>query len=82
MPGIAISEPEITNISQHGFWLLLEDEELFLPFALFPWFRGATIEQITTVEMPAPEHLYWPLLDVDLCPDAVRSPEKYPLTAK
>lgn len=82
MPGTAISEPEITKISRHGFCLLLEDEERFLPFALFPRFREATIEQITTVEMPSAEHLGRPLLDVDLYPDAVRNPEKYPLTAK
>jgi hypothetical protein len=31
MPGAAISELEITNISQHGFWLLLDGRELFLP---------------------------------------------------
>jgi hypothetical protein len=25
---------EVSNISNHGFWLLLNDKELFLPFAL------------------------------------------------
>lgn len=27
---------EIINISKHGFWLLLGEEELLLPFAEFP----------------------------------------------
>ena len=27
---------EVTNISRHGFRILLQDEELFLPFAEFP----------------------------------------------
>jgi hypothetical protein len=30
---------EVTNISKHGFWLLLGDRELFVPFAQFPWFK-------------------------------------------
>jgi len=41
--GTDISAVEVTNISQHGFWLLLENEELFLPFAEFPWFREASV---------------------------------------
>ena len=41
MHGTIISAPEVTNISRHGFWLLLGDEELLLPFEQFPWFRSA-----------------------------------------
>ena len=33
MPGTSTFQVEITNVSKHGFWLLLADEELFLPFA-------------------------------------------------
>ena len=58
MPGTVISAPEVTHVSQHGFWLLLGNEELLLPFAQFPWFRHATIAQINTVEWPTPDHLY------------------------
>ncbi|EXI83321.1 MAG: hypothetical protein AW10_00057 [Candidatus Accumulibacter appositus] len=36
---------EITHVSKNGFWLLLGDEKLLLPFFEFPWFRQATIEQ-------------------------------------
>ena len=39
MPGPATSEAEVTNISKHGFWLLVDGRELFLPFAEFPWFK-------------------------------------------
>ncbi len=42
MPGAAISEVEVSNISKHGFWLLLDGDELFLPFREFPWFKKAT----------------------------------------
>lgn len=57
MPGTVISGPEVTHVSKHGFWLPLADEELLLPFEQFPWFRRATIEQISHVERRSPEHL-------------------------
>jgi len=59
--------------------LLLADEELLLSFEQFPWFRRATIEQICHVEWPAPEHLYWPELDIDLSLASIRTPEEFPL---
>jgi hypothetical protein len=34
--GSGTSGPEVTNVSQHGLWLLLEREELFLSFQHFP----------------------------------------------
>jgi len=73
---------EVTNISRHGFWILLEQEELFLPFAEFPWFEAAPVSAILKVQMPGPEHLYWPDLDVDLTVESIRYPEKYPLVSK
>ena len=82
MHGTIISAPEVTNISRHGFWLLLGDEELLLPFEQFPWFRSATVEQITHVERPSPDHLYWPSLDVDLTVASIRHPEAFPLVAR
>ena len=44
--GISTSLVEVTNISQHGFWVLLKDEELFLPFSEFPWFRDVAVGKI------------------------------------
>lgn len=82
MPGTVISAPEVTHVSRHGFWLLLADEELLLPFDLFPWFRRATIDQISHVEWPTPEHLYWPELDIDLSLDSIRQPEQFPLISE
>lgn len=59
-PGTHTSEIEVTNISKHGFWILLRDRERFLPFTDFPWFKEAAVEQILDVEWPSPGHLYWP----------------------
>lgn len=82
MPGIATSEVEVFLASNKGFWLLLQDEELFVSYAEFPWFKQATLEQVTTVEWPGADHLYWPLLDIDLAVESIRHPERFPLIAK
>ncbi len=37
-----ISGVESANISRHGLWLLIDDEELFLSFDEFPWFKDAS----------------------------------------
>ncbi len=76
------SEIEVSLVSNKGFWLLLDDEELFVPFADFPWFRQATYDQLATIERPAPDHLYWPQLDVDLAVPSIRDPAAYPLASK
>ena len=82
MPGTSTLAVEVTHISSHGFWLLLGAEELLLPFVEFPWFRQATIEQITDVEWPSPNHLYWPQLDVDLSVESIRHPQAFPRMSK
>ena len=82
MHGTITSAPEVTHVSKHGLWLLLGDEELFLPFEHFPWFRQATIDQLSQVECPVPDHLYWPQLDVDVCVESIRNPAAVPLLSK
>lgn len=59
--------------------MLLGEEELFVPFSEFPWFKKATIEAISNIEWPTPDHLYWPLIDVDLSVESIRNPDKFPL---
>lgn len=82
MPGNVTLAAEVTNITAHGLWLLLGDEELAVPYADFPWFKKATVEQILDVERPTENHLYWPRLDVDLAVESLRRPEAFPLIAK
>lgn len=82
MPGPAASAAEVTHVSPHGFWLLLDGQELPVPFADFPWFRQATVGQLFDVEWPAPDHLYWPQLDVDLSVRSLRDPSAFPLVAR
>lgn len=77
--GESTSQVEVLNISKYGFWLLVHQNEYFLPFEAFPWFKDAKISSILNVELPQPHHLYWPDLDVDLELESIESPEKYPL---
>jgi uncharacterized protein DUF2442 len=81
-PGTSILDAEVTNVSKHGFWLLLGDEELFVSFSEFPWFKNAPISKLTHVERPVPHHLYWPDLDIDLAVESIRHPEQFPLVSR
>ncbi|MDP8567570.1 DUF2442 domain-containing protein [Methylophilus aquaticus] len=82
MPGTNTSEIEVSLASNKGFWLLLDAEELFVPFSEFPWFKHATLEAVTTVEKPSSNHLYWPLLDIDLSVESIRNPSAFPLVSQ
>jgi len=73
---------EITNISEHEFWILLKGKEYYLPFKKYPWFKDAKISSIANVKLFHNHHLYWPELDVDLSTEILADPEKYPLTYK
>ncbi len=80
--GRRTSAVEVTNVSPHGFWLLLGNRELFLAFDEFPWFRDAPIAKLVRVQQPSSHHLYWPDLDVDLAVESIEHPERFPLTSK
>ena len=82
MLGTSTSIPEVTHVSKHGFWMLLDSEELLVPFEYFPWFKKATIEQLSDVQWPTENHLYWPQLDIDLSIESIRNPSDFPLVAK
>ena len=43
---------EVTNVSRNGFRLLLDGEELFVPFKRFPWSRDASIGRLVKLERP------------------------------
>lgn len=82
MPGTTTLEAEVTSVSGHCVWILIDDVELALHYSKFPWFKAATIPQILNVLRPTSEQLYWPDLDVDLSVESIRHLEKFPLMAK
>jgi len=80
--GRPTSVVEVTNVSKHGFWLLLGDQERFLAFEQFPWFRETSIGQLCNVELPSPHHLYWPDLDIDIAVESIDFPDRFPLVSR
>ncbi len=82
LPGKNTSAIEVTNISAHGIWVLVRDEELFMSYEDFPWFKDQTVKTITNVEEQHPGHIYWPDLDIDLTVEIIENPSRFPLKAK
>ena len=81
-PGTTTSAVEVTNVSKHGFWLLIEEQEVFLAFDNFPWFRDAPIGKLLNVQLQSRRHLYWPDLDVDLAVESLFHPDRFPLVSR
>ena len=69
-------------MSPHGFWLFVGERELFVPFSEFPWFREASVREISNVQLPSAHHLYWPDLDIDLAVESIEHPERFPLISQ
>ena|ERR1035437_1181072 len=80
--GSVAEKVEVQNISKFGVWLYVAGKEFFLPCERHPWFKDATVAEISNIEFLSGHHLHWPDLDVDLDLDSLEHPEKYPLTAK
>ena len=80
--GKRTSAAEVTNVSVHGFWVLIDNQEYFLSFEQFPWFKNAAIAELVNVELQSAYHLYWPDLDVDLAVESIEHPERFPLVSK
>ena len=58
---MTVSTPEndtpaisVTHISPHGIWLLAHDEQLFMSYRDFPWFKQQPIEVIQNVDGTIP----------------------------
>lgn len=77
-----ITSVEVTNISGHGVWLLAGEQELFMSYEDFPWFKDVPVGKVLNVEEPKPGHFYWPDLDVDLTAEILAQPERFPLKSK
>ena len=76
------SSVEVTNISGHGFWMLVGETEYFLSYEDFPWFRDQSVKSIASVEEVSSGHFYWSALDVDLSLASIQDPGRFPLKAR
>ncbi len=73
---------EVVNISPDGFVLRIGRKNRLIRFEVFPWFRHASVAQITNVTLVSPHHLHWPELDVDLAVESLDYPQRYPLVSR
>lgn len=78
--GKSISTIDI-NLTQFGMWLFMSDEEFFLSYEDYPFFKTAKVNDIYNVELHHKNHLYWPTLDIDLSIKILRNPHHFPLLA-
>lgn len=82
---------KVTSITETGFWLHVNDQDYFLSFDRYPWFRYADDEEIKEVKIyPGLEdvpdddledqgdHLRWEYLDIDLGIKSLEYPERFP----
>jgi hypothetical protein len=77
-----LTNNEVTNISKHGFWILINSNEYFVPFNEYPEFKKATIDQIINFEMLSPIQLHWKSIDCDIELSALEKPQHFPLKYK
>jgi hypothetical protein len=61
---------------------MLDEQERFLPFEEFPWFRDVSIGQLCNVKRLHLHHLYWPDLDIDLAVESIDNPGRFPLVSR
>jgi hypothetical protein len=74
-----LTNNQVTNISPLGFWIIVEQNEYFVPFKHYPCFKKATVEQICEFEMLSPKQLHWKELDCDIETDALENPQQFSL---
>ena len=78
----ALDNVEVPYISRNGLVLLIGDDEYYLPYSKFPWFRGATADQVLDVRVCGRNRIRWETLDVDLSLSILANPDAYPLISK
>lgn len=79
VPGDATPWLEVTNVSQQGIWLLVDNEEFFLPYENYPKFRDSTVDKIFNVQRNGAGRVYWPDLDLAVSLDSLRIEMQQPV---
>ncbi|MCD4696316.1 MAG: DUF2442 domain-containing protein [Bacteroidales bacterium] len=79
--GTNILKAEITNVSQHGFWIYFSGKEYFLDYLNYPWFKDCTLSSLFNFTSDKYGNFHWKDLDIDLNLEIITNLEKYPLIA-
>jgi hypothetical protein len=74
-----IKQFSITNVTNLGFWIFIDEKEYFLPFNNYPEFYSVPVSDIFKVKKISPNQLSWEELDIDLEIESLLNPEKFSL---
>lgn len=77
---IKSDKPEVIDVTQSGIRFVASGDEYFVSYADYPVFEGAPLISVVKVESDFEGNLHWPELDADIELDALKNPEKYPLS--
>lgn len=69
--------PEVTNVTKHGFWLLLRRTQYFVPFLDYPKFRRAPTPKLLNVKELSSRRVHWPDLDITIPLSSLVQPDGF-----
>lgn len=69
----------VSGITRFGIWILVNDFEYYLNYTEYPWFKKATVDQISNLKFKHNHHLSWPDINVEIELESLIHKEKYPL---
>ncbi|AXB06502.1 MULTISPECIES: antitoxin Xre/MbcA/ParS toxin-binding domain-containing protein [Aeromonas] len=72
----------VLSIEPLGLWLYTDGKKHFLEFRHFPWFSGAPVASVFSVEPLGDDGVRWPDLDIDLHLASIQDPARYPLISQ
>lgn len=68
-------------VCRHSLVVAWDKECHIVRYKDYPWFRDAKVSDVLNVELSEDkEDLHWPSLDIDIHVDALKNPDKYPIT--
>ena len=69
----------VSGITRFGIWILVNGFEYYLNYTEYPWFKKATVDQISNLKFKHNHHLSWPDINVEIELESLIHKEKYPL---
>ncbi|MFQ2610298.1 DUF2442 domain-containing protein [Aeromonas caviae] len=72
----------VLSIEPLGLWLYADGKKHFLEFRHFPWFSGAPVASVFSVEPLGDDGVRWPDLDIDLHLASIQGPARHPLISQ
>jgi hypothetical protein len=72
----------VLSIEPLGLWLYADGKKYFLEFRHFPWFSGAPVASVFSVEPLGDDGVRWPALNIDLHLANIEDLAQHPLISQ